>query len=97
VSHIGFPALALLCGLLGGKQFPIASKIFFADSRRHGGSPGTLYAVDLAGACLGAILLSAYLVPVFGFLDTAWLMATVNLATAALAATLASGSQAPGA
>ncbi len=94
VSQVLFPVLALLCGLLGGHQFPIASRIFFARSRHQAGSPGTLYALDLAGACLGAVILSAYLVPVFGFRETAWLMAAVNLATVALAGLLASGTRA---
>ena len=73
-SQILFPVLAVLSGLLGGYQFPVASRIFFA---RGGGSPGTLYALDLMGACLGALALSLYLVPVFGFLKTALLMAAV--------------------
>jgi predicted membrane-bound spermidine synthase len=73
-SQILFPVLAVLSGLLAGYQFPVASRIFFA---RGGGSPGTLYALDLMGACLGALALSLYLVPVFGFLKTALLMAEV--------------------
>jgi spermidine synthase len=79
-----FPALALLCGMLGGYEFPVASRIFFASG--GGRSPGTLYALDLAGSCLGAVLFSAYLVPVFGFLKTAVLAAMVSLAPAAMAA-----------
>jgi len=39
-----------------------ASRIFCARN------PGTLYALDLAGSCLGAVLFSVYLIPVFGFL-----------------------------
>jgi spermidine synthase len=94
VSQIIFPLLAVLCGLLGGYQFPIASRIFFSRSKGNAGSPGTLYALDLVGACLGALLLSSYLVPVFGFRQTAWLMAVVNLAPALLAGLLAFGRQA---
>lgn len=80
VSQIGFPVLAIICGLLGGYQFPVASRVFFAGSNSTRNSPGALYACDLAGACLGALLLSSYLIPVFGFQQTAWLMAAVNLA-----------------
>jgi predicted membrane-bound spermidine synthase len=47
---------------------------------------GTLYAIDLLGGCAGALLLSSYLIPVFGFWKTAWLSAAVNLAPALLAA-----------
>ena len=78
-----FPVLALLCGMLGGCEFPVASRIFFSSGRGH--SPGTLYALDLAGSCLGAVLFSVYLIPVFGFLKTAVLAAMVGLAPAAMA------------
>jgi spermidine synthase len=93
-SQILFPVLAVLCGLFGGYQFPVATRIFFSKSDHKACGPGTLYALDLAGACLGAVVLSSYLVPVFGFQKTAWLMAVVNLAPAVLAGLLAFGKQA---
>jgi spermidine synthase len=80
-----FPALAALSGILGGYQFPMATQIYLA-----GGSGrrklGMLYAIDLLGGCAGALVLSGYLIPVFGFWRTAWLCAAVNLAPALLAA-----------
>jgi spermidine synthase len=78
-----FPVLALCCGMLGGYEFLVASRVFFSSSR--GRSPGTLYALDLAGSCLGALLFSVYLIPVFGFFKTAVLAAMVSLAAAVLA------------
>ena len=90
VGEILFPIVALLCGMLGGFQFPLASSLFFAGRRHSPQNPGTLYAVDLLGACLGAIVLSAYLIPVFGFLKTAALIFVLNLATALLAFAAAS-------
>jgi predicted membrane-bound spermidine synthase len=39
----------------------------------------------LLGGCAGALLLSTYLIPVFGFWRTAWLAAAINLAPALLA------------
>lgn len=84
-SQIVFPMLALLSGLLGGYQFPVASRVFFPNSDQGTHRLGTLYALDLAGACLGAVLLSVYLVPVFGFFKTALLMVVVNVAPAGLA------------
>jgi spermidine synthase len=89
VSQIVFPLLALFCGLLGGYQFPIASRLFFATQKGAEGSPGTFYALDLAGSCLGALVLSSYLIPAFGFQQTAWLMAVVNLAPGILVCLLA--------
>ena len=81
-SRIAFPALALVSGMLGGYEFPVAS--------RMAPRPGTLYALDLAGSCLGAILFSVWLVPVFGFLKMALLSAMVSLA--AMAMTMLEGS-----
>ncbi len=87
-SQIAFPALALGSGMLGGFEFPVASRIFFGGTETKNPvvhRPGTLYALDLAGACVGAILFSVWLVPVFGFLKTALLSALVSLAPAAMA------------
>ena len=81
-SDVLFPGLAMAAGLLGGFQFLLASRIYFADE----GSPGVLYALDLAGACAGALALSLLLIPVYGFLRTAILIALLNLAPAAMAA-----------
>jgi spermidine synthase len=78
-SRLAFPAMAVVSGMLGGFEFPVANRIFKADH------PGTLYAMDLAGSCLGAILFSAWLVPVFGFLRTAMISAAVSLVPAAMA------------
>jgi spermidine synthase len=90
-SQIAFPALALVSAMLGGYQFPVASRIFFGEAGQAEAPalplqrPGTLYALDLAGSCLGAVLFCAWLVPVFGFFKTAVLSAMVSLAPAAMA------------
>jgi spermidine synthase len=84
-AQFAFPALAAVCGTLGGYQFPIATEIYLREGSARA-SLGALYAVDLLGGCVGALLLSSYLIPVFGFWKTAWLSAAVNLAPALLAA-----------
>jgi spermidine synthase len=91
-AQLVFPALAALSGVLGGYQFPIAAEIYLQDGR---GRPklGTLYAIDLLGGCAGALLLSTYLIPVFGFWRVAWLCAAVNLAPALLAARVSFGAR----
>jgi len=92
-----FPALAVLGGMLGGYQFPVATEMYLGDSSPKasvGTGIGVLYALDLFGGCVGALLLSTYLIPVFGFWKTAWLSAAVNLAPALLAARVALESRA---
>jgi spermidine synthase len=84
-AQIVFPALAALSGMLGGYQFPTVTEIYL--HRRSGQSRlGMLYAVDLLGGCVGALVVSSYLIPVFGFWKTAWLSAAINLGPALLAA-----------
>lgn len=84
-AQVLFPLLAGFGGMLGGYQFPIATEIYLRDTDSKTGL-GALYALDLLGGCVGALLLSSYLIPVFGFWKTAWLSAAVNLAPALLAA-----------
>ena len=84
-AQIVFPALAALSGMLGGYQFPIATEIYLYDGNSRP-KLGMLYAVDLLGGCVGALVVSSYLIPVFGFWKTAWLCAAINLVAALLAA-----------
>ena len=74
---------AVACGILGGCQFPVASAAYFAGQEEN---RGALYAIDLAGSCLGALLFSAYWIPVFGFLRTVVLMSAVNVVPVVAAA-----------
>jgi spermidine synthase len=90
------PALAALSGMLGGYQFPIATEICLHDNSGQT-RLGTLYAIDLLGGCAGALLVSTYLIPVFGFWKTAWLSAAINLAPALLATRVSLGAKRSGA
>jgi predicted membrane-bound spermidine synthase len=84
VAQLVFPALAALSGMLGGFQFVIAAQVFLRDGEGRS-RLGVLYAIDLLGGCVGALVISSYLIPVFGFWRTAWLGAAVNLAAVAVA------------
>jgi predicted membrane-bound spermidine synthase len=77
--------LAALSGILGGYQFPMATAIYVQESNGQR-DLGILYAIDLLGGCAGALVLSGYLIPVFGFWKTAWFCAAVNVAPVMLAA-----------
>jgi len=81
-SPLVFPVLTFLCGLIGGYQFPLASRVYFAGAPAARRNPGTLYALDLAGSCLGAVVFSAWLIPLFGFWATALVMALLCAASA---------------
>jgi spermidine synthase len=83
-AQLVFPALAALSGMLGGFQFVIAAQIFLRDGEGRS-RLGVLYAIDLLGGCVGALVLSSYLIPVFGFWRTAWLGMAINLVMAMVA------------
>ncbi len=78
-AQVIFPALAALAGVLGGYQFVVAAGIFLRDRAGRSGL-GALYAIDLLGGCAGALALSTFLIPVFGFWKTAWLAVAINAA-----------------
>ncbi|HWR14053.1 MAG TPA: fused MFS/spermidine synthase [Terriglobales bacterium] len=82
--HAVFLVFAVLCGIVGGFQFPIGMRIF--SHVRQPASPGTLYGLDLFGACVGALVISMWLIPVFGFYKTAGIVALANLGPILLAA-----------
>ena len=84
-ARIAFPALALICAIPGGYLFPVATAIYL-DGRSRGTNLATLYALDLAGGCAGALVLAGFLIPLFGLWMVAWLTAVVCLGPALLAA-----------
>ena len=92
-AQVLFPGLAALAGMLGGYQFVVAAGIFVRQHGRRAGL-GALYAIDLLGGCAGALALSTFLIPVFGFWKTSWLAAGINVA-AVLAARVSAHRQSP--
>ncbi len=72
-----FPLLALAAGTLTGMAFPLAVALTPGSISRAAGS---LYAADLAGGCLGALLGTVLFVPVLGIPQTCAVIALVGLA-----------------
>ncbi len=77
-----FAVLAGVIGFLGGFEFPVAARIHLAG--HPSGRTGTIYAVDLAGSCAGALLVSLWALPVLGAESAFLLMAGWNAAVALL-------------
>ena len=61
--------LSMICGFVTGMEFPLANRIW-QEQKGDGSSSGKLYALDLAGAYLAAIAVSAALVPVVGIIKS---------------------------
>ena len=76
-SPLLFPLLALVAGALTGMAFPLAVALMRGSAGRVA---GVLYAADLVGGCLGALLGAVLFVPVLGIPHTCAAIALVGLA-----------------
>lgn len=79
-----FFLLAAVPGILTGFMFPLAVHLHSAGSKKPAYSAGLIYGVDLAGACIGALLASAILIPVAGISRVFALAGFINLAATCL-------------
>ena len=75
------PAIA---GLLGGLEFPLAVRLWQQRGRGVASAAGVLYALDSFGACVGAAIVSPFLIPVLGLAGICWWTALLNAGTLAV-------------
>jgi predicted membrane-bound spermidine synthase len=80
-AYVAFPLLLLVLAALVGLAFPLAAR---ADFEGLAATAARLYWADFGGACLGALLVSAYLIPVAGVSAVCLLTAALNLLAAAV-------------
>jgi len=73
-----FSLLTFSAGLINGVDFPISLACYMALNKRAEKTAGIVYGVELFGACLGAILTSAVVAPVFGITAACILAAIAN-------------------
>ena len=73
VVFILFSLLTFGAGLINGVDFPLALSCYMALHKRAEKSAGTVYGVELFGACAGAILASAVVAPIFGIAASCFL------------------------
>ena len=72
--------LPAVAGLLGGFEFPLGVLLWRQRGIRLGTAAGGLYGLDLVGACLGALVVSPFLIPLLGLLGICWWTALLNAA-----------------
>lgn len=61
-----FSTLTFVSGLVNGVAFPLSAACFLAQSRHPEKSAGGVYAVELFGACPGAVVASVVVAPILG-------------------------------
>jgi spermidine synthase len=82
-GKFSFHLASLGIGFLGGFQFPTASRIYFTGAKKR--SWGSIYGLDLLGACVGSLLISVFLIPNYGFLQAGLTIGIVNIVPAFVA------------
>lgn len=82
-----FLALAAAIGGVVGFEFPVANRVYLGDGARGPRQGGAIYAVDLAGSCIGGLCIGLWALPVLGTGATLAILAALNAAVAILAAT----------
>jgi len=76
-----FLAIACMCGLLVGSQFPLANRIYLGNRTSLSTTAGLLYAADLLGGWLGGIIGAIVLLPVLGLTGTCITVGLLKLAS----------------
>jgi len=76
-TQVLFPALMVVTGFTGGLHFTLSNRIYFRN--RTVVNPGTLYAVDLAGAFIGSVMVSSFLIPLTGIINSCYHVAYLNI------------------
>ena len=75
-AEIVLPMLTLLLAVLVGMEVPLAARV---DFRGAAATAGRMFLADLIGACLGAMLVSAVLIPLVSLSGVCFLTAGLNL------------------
>ncbi|MFC1712684.1 fused MFS/spermidine synthase [Candidatus Poribacteria bacterium] len=95
-ANVIFPILPVIAGFIGGFQFPLATKIYLKHKTRVGRVAGLTYGMDLIGACAGAFLVSAFLVPIIGIPNTSFAIVLMSVMALVLLAQSYFGRTQPG-
>jgi len=77
-SNIILPFLPIIAGFIGGFQFPLANKLYLQSRTGLVRAAGLTYGFDLFGSCLGALLVSVFLLPILGIPVVCLLVAILN-------------------
>ena len=80
--QFAFLGMALWAGLTAGMAFPFANRLYLAKD--EGDRLGSVYAADLRGSALGALLTAGFFIPIWGVPQTLMLLGAVNVLLALL-------------
>ncbi|MFH0952937.1 MAG: fused MFS/spermidine synthase [Verrucomicrobiota bacterium] len=73
-----FLLLAAVIGGLVGFEFPVANKLYLQRWGEDHRRAGVIYGVDLLGSCAGALLVSMWILPILGVVQTLVALVLLN-------------------
>ncbi|PJE57564.1 MAG: hypothetical protein COU82_01265 [Candidatus Portnoybacteria bacterium CG10_big_fil_rev_8_21_14_0_10_38_18] len=76
--EITFLISAGLIGGIVGFEFPIVNKLYLQNKNNTSKQAGVIYGADLIGSCLGASLVSIFILPIFGVFQSLILLGILN-------------------
>ena len=76
--EITFLISAGLIGGIVGFEFPIVNKLYLQNKNNTSKQAGVIYGADLIGSCLGASLISIFILPIFGVFQSLILLGILN-------------------
>jgi len=83
-SNIILPFLPIIAGFIGGFQFPLANKLYLQSRGGLVRAAGLTYGVDLFASCMGALLVSVFLLPILGIPVVCLMVALLNVVSLVL-------------
>ncbi len=83
-GEVPYSLLNLVAGFLAGLQFPLAGRICLQRSEAVAPVVGVLYAADLWGGVLGALLASVLFIPILGIMNTCLVAGALSVVAAAV-------------
>jgi len=75
--QFAFLGMALGAGFAAGMVFPFANRFYLTQG--EGSRLGSIYAADLRGSALGALLTAGFFIPIWGIPQTLMLLGAVNV------------------
>ncbi len=75
-TQVVLPVLTAAVAFLVGAEFPLAAKLHFRGVSQTAAS---LYSADLFGACLGSLVVTAFLLPLFGIVKVCAIIGGVTV------------------
>ena len=80
IVFVVFSLFTLVAGFINGIDFPIAAACCAALTRSAERSAGSVYGVELFGACAGAVIASVVVSPILGIVACCYVAGVANLA-----------------